>query len=160
MRGASNRAWGLLHLGCVEPDAPDRAGPEPGDAEVLRRILAGVVPAARLEDVIPGPLAHLTLRVRLGGRAERRVLVAQQLVQSAGRGVRAAVDALRGALATQLGRPVSGAPVAGSSRYRALARGKVHCAFCQRPIRMTDYVVQRRAQVLHSGCAAPPESQE
>jgi hypothetical protein len=141
----------------MQPDPSERARPESGNATVLRRLLAEVVPAARLEAVTPGPLAHLTLSVRLGGQAERRVIVAEQLVQSASRGLRPAVDALRGALATQLGRPVSGAPVAGSSRYRALARGKVHCAVCHRLIRLTDYVVQRRAQVVHSACAAAPE---
>jgi hypothetical protein len=141
-------------------ETPDRTSFEGADASVLRRLLAEVVPAARLEEVSPGPVAHLTLRVRLGGRTERRVIVAEQLVQSASRGVTAAIGALRGALATQLGRPVSGAPVAGSARYRALARGNVHCAVCQKPIRMTDYVVRRRAQVLHSRCATAAESKE
>ena len=125
-------------------------------SELVSRLLAGILPGVRLEDIAVGPPEHLTLRLTVGGRDEKRVLVAEELVRLAQRGVPAAIAGLRGALETQLGRSTVGTPVATSSRYRALATGQVRCAVCQQPFRLQDYVVVRRAQVVHSHCDAPP----
>jgi hypothetical protein len=126
-----------------------RAAPAQPFQPFLEELLRKITPTARLLALLGEPPDHYTLRIGVPGRPPRALILNAGMVEQAETNP-AALRALRGALAAQLG------PVGPTNVPRGYRGSRIPpdtpCTVCGEPIREWERPAVKHARIMHARC--------